>query len=298
MRPNRLAVPQNESRSFDLRHEHVPYFANPWHFHPELELNYVVAGTGTRFIGQSVERFSGEEIVLLGRNLPHYWKNDPVFYGPDRPYASEAMVVRFTEDFLGKPFLELPEMCRIQQLFSRATAGLRLLEPIRSRVAAGLFELMDQTGLHQLTALLMLLDELAASEAVAVVSPRYVPSQHLENQSERLNRVMAYLVGNFTEPFSLRHVADLASMNQAAFCRYFKSQTGQTLTQFVIDLRIRYACELLSKGDDSVTKVCFQVGFGNVSHFIQVFKKLRHQTPFEFRTQANKLTNSTLLIND
>jgi len=146
MRPNRLAVPQNETCSFDLRHEHVPYFANPWYFHPELELNYVVLGTGTRFIGQSVERFDGGEILLLGKNLPHYWKNDPVFYRPDRPSFSEAMVVRFTEDFLGKPFLELPETRRIQQLFGRATAGLRLLEPIRSRVATGLFELMDLTG--------------------------------------------------------------------------------------------------------------------------------------------------------
>ncbi len=35
MRPNLLAVPQNERQSFDLRHEVVPYFTNPWHFHPE-----------------------------------------------------------------------------------------------------------------------------------------------------------------------------------------------------------------------------------------------------------------------
>jgi hypothetical protein len=57
MRPNRLTIPENGSRSFDLRHEELPYFTNPWHFHPELELNWVIASSGTRYIGHSVERF-------------------------------------------------------------------------------------------------------------------------------------------------------------------------------------------------------------------------------------------------
>jgi AraC-like DNA-binding protein len=69
-------------------------------------------------------------------------------------------------------------------------------------------------------------------------------------------------------------------------CRYFKTQTNQTITQDVTDLRIRYACDLLKKGEDLVTQVCFQVGFENVSHFIQAFKKLRNQTPFEFRKRG------------
>lgn len=285
MRPSRLTVPLPESRSFDLRHERVPYFANPWHFHPELELNYVVAGTGTRFIGQSVERFEGGEIILLGRNLPHYWKSDTA---PDGAGPSEAVVVRFAEDFMGKPFLERPETRPLQALFNRAATGLRLLEPLHSQVAAGLLALPGLTGFHQLATLLMLLNDIAESDAVAVVSLRYVPSGVLEKQSERLNRVMAHLMEHFTEPVSLPVVADLANMNQAAFCRYFRSQTGQTLTQFVTDLRIRYACELLAKRDDPVALVSEQVGFGNVSHFVQLFRKARHQTPAVFRKQVTR----------
>jgi AraC-like DNA-binding protein len=288
VRPSRLTVPLPESRSFDLRHERVPYFATPWHFHPELELNHVVAGTGTRFIGQSVERFEGGEIILLGRNLPHYWKSDAAFYGPDPPGPSEAVVVRFAEDFVGKLFLELPETRRMQALFGRAALGLRLLEPLRGRVADGLLALTELTGFSQLAALLVLLNDIAESDDVAVVSPRYVPSEVLEKQSERLNRVMAYLMEHFTEPVSLPVVADLANMNQAAFCRYFRSQTGQTLTQFVTDLRIRYACELLTKRDDPIALVSEAVGFGNVSHFVQLFRKARHQTPAAFRKGLNR----------
>ncbi len=286
MRPNLLAVPQNESRSFDLRHEFVPYFTNPWHFHPELELNYVVASSGTRFIGQSVERFESGDIVLIGKNLPHYWKNDAVFHQPERPHPAEAIVVRFSEDFAGKDFFHLPETRAIHSLFERATDGLKLTEPLRTQVAEALIQLTPKEGFDQLVSLLTVLQKIAFSEAVEVISPHYVPSQWLTKNNDRLSKIFAYLVEHFTESISLSVLASIANMNEAALCRYFKAQTNQTITQYVTDLRIRYACDLLTKGEDSVTQVCFQVGFENVSHFIQAFKKLRNQTPFEFRKKG------------
>ena len=283
MRPNLLTVPQNESRSFDLRHEFVPYFTNPWHFHPELELNYVVASSGTRFVGQSVERFESGDIVLIGKNLPHYWKNDPVFYQPERSCPAQAIIVRFSEEFVGKEFFHLPETRTIHSLFERATDGLKLTEPLRTQVAEELITLTRKEGFDQLLSLLAILQKVAFSEAVEVISPHYIPSRLLTKNNDRLSKIFAYLVEHFTEPIVLPVVASIANMNEAALCRYFKAQTNQTITQYVTDLRIRYACDLLAKGEDSVTQVCFQVGFENVSHFIQAFKKLRNQTPFEFR---------------
>ena len=283
MRPNRLAVPQNESRSFDLRHEIVPYFTNPWHFHPEIELNFVVASSGTRFIGQSVERFENGDVILLGKNLPHYWKNDSNFYQNGYAQGAEAIVVRFLEDFAGKDFFNLPETRSIQQLFEKAKHGLKLLEPLRTETAERLVHLVKKQGFEQLMSLLTILQKIADSECIEVISPNFVPSLVLTKNNDRLNKVIAYLLENFTQNIQLSVVAELANMNEAAFCRYFKTQTGQTLTQYVTDLRIRYACDLLMKGADSVTQICFQVGFENVSHFIQAFKKLRNQTPFEFR---------------
>lgn len=289
MRPNRLTVPQNETRSFDLRHEQVPYFRNPWHFHPELELNFVVASAGTRFIGQNVERFEGEEIVLLGKNLPHYWRNEAAYYKGESTQPAEAIVARFTDDFLGKDFFSLSETRAINQLFDRATCGLKLIDPLYSQIADQLYDLTQKEGFPQLMAFLNILYEMATHPAYCeIISPNYVPSQLLIKQNERLSNVITYLIEHFTEPIPLNQVAALANMNEAAFCRYFKGQTGKTLTQYLIDLRIHYACELLSKGNDSVTQVCFQVGFENVSHFIQAFKKQRNQTPFAFKNQTNR----------
>lgn len=289
MRPNRLTVPQSEGRSFDVRRERLPHFTNPWHFHPELELNFVVASTGTRFIGQRVQRFESGEIVLLGANLPHFWKNDAAYYHPESPVQAEAVVVRFAEHFAGPGFFHLPETRPIATLFARAAGGLKLLEPLRSRVAAGLLHLPGQGDFEQLTALIGLLHAIATSEAIEVISPHYAPSPLLAKHNERLSRVIGYLVEHVTQPLDLARLADLAAMNPAALCRFFKTQTGQTLTQYLTDLRLRYACELLAQGDVPVAEVGFQAGFETPSHFIQTFRKKHHLTPAAYRKQRARL---------
>lgn len=283
--PNLLSVPANTGRSFDLRHEVVPYFANPWHFHPEIELNFVVSGSGTRFIGQHAGRFGAGEIILLGRNLPHYWKSDPEYDQGGTRLASEAIIARFQDTFAGKDFFSLPETAAIRSLFEKAGDGLLLGEPLRSSVAASMKRLPAADDFRQLLTLLDILQEIAVSPLVETISPGYVSSNLMDRKNKRLNSVMAYLLENFTGGVVLKDVAGLASMNEAAFCRYFRSQTGKTLTQYVGELRVAYACNLLANGEDPVTQVCYQVGFENVSHFIQAFKKLRGLTPLGYRRQ-------------
>jgi len=288
MRLNRLTIPENRSRSFDLRHEQLSYFTNPWHFHPELELNWIISSSGARFIGDSVERFESGEIVLLGKNLPHFWKNDLDYYQHKSIQPAEAIITRFSEDFLGEKFINLPETTALQQLFQRAACGLKLLEPLRTNIADALDALIKKDGFDQLLGLLEILHEVAQSDALETISPDYVHNQLLIKHNQRLTTVIAYLMAHFTEPISMTEIAELANMNQAAFCRYFKQQTNQTITQYLTDLRIRYACELLSSDEESVTQICFQVGFENVSHFIHVFKSQRNQTPLEFRKKMLK----------
>lgn len=227
-------------------------------------------------------------IVLLGKNLPHYWKNDLDYYRHKRFQPAEAIIARFSEDFLGEKFINLPETIALQQLFQRAACGLTLMEPLRRNIAGALDTLIKKEGFDQLLGLLEILHEVAHSDALESISPNYVHNQLLIKHNQRLTTVIAYLMANFTEPISVMEIAKPANMNQAAFCRYFKQQTSQTITQYLTDLRIRYACELLTSDEESVTQICFQVGFENVSHFIQVFKNQRNQTPLEFRKKMLK----------
>ncbi len=284
--PSRLKVPVNKELSFDLRHEQVPYFTNLWHFHPEIEINFIIAGTGTRFIGQSVEQFNDGEIVLLGSNLPHYWRNSNAYYEGGNENEAEAIILRFSPQFLGTTFFSLPELSKIGVLFEKAGQGLKLTGALREEVAARLVQLTALDDFQKLMSILHLLQLIAVSNEVETISPTFISHKQIARQNERLGNVIEYLMRNFTLEVSLEKIAEIANMNAAAFCRYFKGQTGQTVMKFVTSLRINYACELLRNGSESISQICYEVGFENVSHFIQAFKKYRKQTPLEYRNGA------------
>jgi mannose-6-phosphate isomerase-like protein (cupin superfamily) len=74
MKPLFQKVPVKLESSFSVRHDVRPNFGGIWHYHPELELHYIIRGEGVRFIGDNISNFSHGEIVLVGENLPHTWR--------------------------------------------------------------------------------------------------------------------------------------------------------------------------------------------------------------------------------
>ena len=50
------------------------FFQSPFHYHPELELVYVLESNGKRIVGNSVEPFEAGDMVFLGSNIPHVWQ--------------------------------------------------------------------------------------------------------------------------------------------------------------------------------------------------------------------------------
>ena len=73
MKPHFHKVPDILLNSFIIKHDIQPNLGKIWHYHPELELHYVIKGEGLRFIGDRISDFSAGEIILLGENLPHTW---------------------------------------------------------------------------------------------------------------------------------------------------------------------------------------------------------------------------------
>lgn len=72
-------------------------------------------------------------------------------------------------------------------------------------------------------------------------------------------------------------------MDQASLCRFFKRATGRTMTEYLNELRVAAAAQLLIATDESVLNICFSVGFGNYSNFSRQFKRIKGFGPRELR---------------
>jgi hypothetical protein len=121
MKPQLLKVQVGPSYSFSVRQDNVPFFYNRWRYHPEVELVHIEKGGGTQFIGDHISRFREDDVLLVGSNLPHYWRCDEAYFQNNPGLYAKATVVHFTEDFWGKNFLDLPENKPLKDLLVRST---------------------------------------------------------------------------------------------------------------------------------------------------------------------------------
>ncbi|MEX2231136.1 MAG: AraC family transcriptional regulator [Cyclobacteriaceae bacterium] len=259
---------------------------NPWHYHPEIELLYCIKGKGTNFIGNSIRNIEEGELLLIGKNLPHTRQRDRNYYMDVQAPEPESIVVQFREDFLGKDFLGVREFSHISELFNRALRGLQFSGATRNSIAEKLALLKQKGETSAILGLLDILDELARSRQFIFLNPETFVSVAHEKSSQKINKVYHYTIENFRQPISLSDVAALTNHSIAGFCRYFKTRTRKSYFQYLTEIRITYACELLRDGHLDVTRVCFASGFNNLSHFHKQFKKIVKLTPSEYRGKS------------
>jgi AraC-like DNA-binding protein len=261
---------------------------NPWHYHPEIEILYCIKGKGTNFIGNSIRSIEEGELFVLGKNLPHTRQRDKVYYQENPNEKPESIVIQFLEDFLGENFFSLREFAHIRKMLNQATLGLKFFGDTLAEVTHRLRKMKNMNATSSILELLNILDLLARSEEfVKLNSVNYVIDVH-EKSSQKINRVYHYTIEHFREPISLSEVASLTNHSPASFCRYFKTRTRKSYFQYLTEIRIAYACELLREGNKDITRICFASGFNNLSNFHKQFKKVVKLTPSEYRHQSLK----------
>ena len=94
-----------------------------------------------------------------------------------------------------------------------------------------------------------------------------------------LQRALAFIEAALDTPLTLDQVSREAGMSKFHFCRTFKAHTGLTFREYLARRRITRAAELLRDQKRSVTEVCLEVGFKDMTHFGRVLRKLTRQPP-------------------
>jgi AraC-like DNA-binding protein len=143
-------------------------------------------------------------------------------------------------------------------------------------------------GLKGLINLLGILDTVATlkkDETITISTGIFENSLITKKKENKLDDVYRYVLGNFKEQITNQKAASLAFMNESAFCRYFKRRTNKTLSQFVAHIRVTHAMHLLAEEDMSISKVCFECGFANLSYFNRQFKAVTGKTPYVYRKE-------------
>lgn len=270
--------------SFSVTRNKHPHFLKVWHYHPELELVLINQSTGTRFIGDSIERFDQGDVVLIGANLPHMWMNDEVYFSKDSKLCADAISIHFRQDFLGDAFINAYEMKPIKGLMERAVLGISF-NKIDDNTKYQLRCLAGDVGLtpfDKTLVLLSVLHKLSTEKDYKTLSSTGFKKSFDKADNGSLEKINEFTFENFTRPISAKDVAQAAHMNTAAFSRFFTRVHRKTFTRYLNEIRIGYACKLLIEKKHKVISICYDSGFSNLSNFNRQFKLIKGMTPTEF----------------
>ena len=272
MHPKLEKIPSNYTSSIAVKREITPYMDYPWHYHPEFEIIFVEKSYGIRFMGNNIGNFSNGDLMFIGSNLPHVWKNDKDFYQGNNDLIVDVYVIHFREEALKEGFFDLPEFTHIKKLFLLGQQGLLIRGKDHKKISALVKETVSSSGIDRMILFLKTLDAIANTEEYDLLSSSgYANSINIAD-TERINIVMNFIMKNYDQEIKIEEIARLANLTESSFCRYFKSRTHKTFSQFLNEIRILNACKLLVNSNMTITQICYETGYNNISHFNRQFK--------------------------
>ena len=277
-----------EQNSLLVRRFQMSHFDVPWHYHPEYELTYILRGDGRRFVGDHVESFVAGDLVLIGPDMPHFWRSDEDYYQDEPTLQAEWVVVQFPIAFSQAVLANLPEASTVTDLLNRPRYGLRFSPAASARMAQEIDQLTAQMGLNQVLSVLHILDQLATDRDAQPLASDGCQLAPGTAETERMKRVFEFILNHFREEIRVEQIASVAGLAPAAFCRYFKRRTRKSFVEYLNELRIGHARKLLTNIDLSVGQIGLDCGFNNVSHFHRQFKLHTGMTPLKYQTVSRR----------
>lgn len=262
-----------------------------WHFHPEIDILLNLKNSGHYMCGDYLGDLKPGTLLMIGPDISHGLKtNEPEDDDPNNP---ALIALQFSIKSLGEELLHKAEMSSIRKLFLDAGRCIEFLGTTRDRAEEMLFLMEKMNDTQKFAQILLLLDLLANSpveDRKYLVSPNFSINLN-ENNQNRINKITQFIMANLTRQISLTEAAELVNMSSKSFSRFFKKNTGKNFVQYVNELRIGHSCRRLIETTDTITEVCFDSGFNNLSNFNRRFLEIRKMSPRDYRQKYRKLKN-------
>ncbi len=283
MKIAQLRLQQETDKSFIVHNEFHPFA--PWHHHPEYELVLVLKGKGKRMVGDNVDRFREHDLIFTGPFLPHQWLPDVCH--PEHPdnHEERCFVIQFLYDFLGEKFFEVPENASLKKFLIGSSRGCIFYGEARRKIISILLKMTDTDDAGQLFGLISIFEIFAStSEYYYLSSPASVESFMLK-ENESMQKALQYIMQNFQKDVQIKDLLEVTNMSYATFYNYFRRNYKVPFKEYLLDIRIDYACKLLKDETLNISEIAYSCGFENLSNFNRQFRRLKSMTPSQYQRQ-------------
>lgn len=280
----REITPLKDDDLFILLNNREAKFDYAMHFHSDYELNLVCHTSGKRMVGDSMETFTENDLIMIGSNLPHVWK---------APTSKETHVItiQFHDKIFNSFLMGKRLFSPIRDMLARSQRGLDFSDETKNRVKKKILALSQSAGFNTVLDFFSILYELATSQGQrTLASSTYdISSVIKESKSRRIAKVCSYIEEHYEQEIKLSNLAELIGMSESAFSHFFKKRTNRNFISYLNDVRIGHATRMLFETTNSIAEIAYLCGFNNISNFNRLFKRSKGQNPSEYRASIQKV---------
>ena len=256
------------------------------HSHTEFEINYIENAEGVRrIVGDSVEIIGKYDLTLIaGEELAHVWEQHECTSRDIR-----EITIQFSNDLFFGNFIHKNQFDTIRKMLDNEQKGVSFPMETIMKVYPLLDTLStESSGFYAVIKLMTILHELSlCTNSRTLASSTFA---HIEENSDsrRVRKIYEHINKHYKQEIRLDDLADLIGMTPAATSRFFKLRSGKTVSDYIIDMRLGHAARMLVDTTHTVSEICYDCGFNNLSNFNRIFKKRKGCSPKEFSENSRK----------
>ncbi len=258
--------------------------------HETFEMVYIKSGSGVFEIGDQNVSVGSNDIVIIKPNQSHK-------LSVDSEGGCDFIVLYFK--FMDQTEHTLSEVSLgdfINFVSGRESgAFIKLKVSQKNDIIVLLNRILKEQANDQLGS--DLLNYLMLMELFVLIS-RALKAEwenSIKNKSPKIKELMQsaiqFVHNNFEREISITDIAKYVFLSPSYFTRAFKENTGLSPMQYLLNIRIKRACELLRETDQKVGEIALSVGFSNQQRFNDMFKKQTNMTPMQYRNSSKNIHN-------
>lgn len=257
----------------EYRNYTAPHNMAVQHYHDSYEVYFLISGMRNHFIGEEYFYIMPGDVMLVKPFELHYSTSPEKFQY--KRYVLNIKKHVLTHTFSQQEIEELFKIFdyRILHLNEKEQSELlNLLKKVDQVYHSNQF-LSDKLYKYTTAEIFLFLKNV--SDKRKITAPYQTDNEII--------KAVRYINERYTENITLDDITEFLHMSKYHFCRVFKQFTGATFLEYLNNLRLTEAHQLLIHTKKSINEIALTTGFNSTAHFTRVFKQVYSQSPREFR---------------
>ncbi|SDL49650.1 AraC family transcriptional regulator [Kriegella aquimaris] len=250
----------------------------------EFQVTLILEGNGSLFVLDKVIPFGQGDLFFFGGNLSNPLLASKIDKANEAFGRSRTVSFFFDERQVKDALKNLPEAYRINKIIECSEYGIKVSKTDHKYLVQQIRRINMALGLKKFLLFLKFIDEVSKNENISVLSTKADLGGKIDKNEPKLRSIFDFIKRNHKETITLEQISEIAHMSPTGFCRFFKTMTQKTFSQYLTEVRIENACELMRNIDYSIADCCYSSGYNNLSNFHRHFKKNTGMSPSQYRT--------------